>query len=100
MKAIKEDHRTAAIDARTRALLDFAEKLALAPAEVERADVDGLRAHGFDDRDLTDLAHNVAFFAYINRMGAALGVELEPFMLAGGETVAPGQALEDPPGAR
>lgn len=55
-----------------------------------RADVDGLRAHGFSDRDVTDAVHNVAFFAYVTRVAEGLGVELEPFMEAGGENVAPG----------
>ena len=65
----------------------------MAPETVERADVDALRTAGFTDRDITDAAHNVAFFAYINRMAAGLGVELEPFMHEGGENVAPGDAL-------
>ena len=48
-------------------------------------DVDNLRTQGFTDRDITDAAHNIAFFSYINRMGEGLGVEIEPFMEAGGE---------------
>ena len=92
--AIKNDHETAPIDAPTRALLDYAEKLARTPPTVTRDDVEQLRRHGFDDRAITDAAHNVAFFAYINRIGAGLGVELEPFMLSGGEHVAPGAPLE------
>lgn len=91
---MKDDFRAAPLDRATRALLEYAWKLALAPETVERADVDALRAVGFTDRDVTDAAHNVAFFAYINRMAAWLGVEMEPFMRAGGENVAPGDALE------
>jgi len=49
------------------------------------SDVDALRAQGFTDRDITDAAHNIAFFSYINRMAEGLGVDLEPFMEAGGE---------------
>lgn len=90
MRAVKNDHTTAPIDARARALLDFAVKLARTPPRIERSDVDELRKHGFDDRDVTDLVHNVAFFSYINRVGEGLGVELEPFMAAGGENVEPG----------
>ena len=53
------------------------------------ADVDNLRAQGFTDRDTTDAAHNIAFFSYINRMGEGLGVDIEPFMEAGGERTPP-----------
>jgi uncharacterized peroxidase-related enzyme len=96
VRALKDDPARAPLDAPTRALLDYARKLALRPWEMERADVEALRAHGFSDRDVTDLVHNVAFFAYINRVAEGLGVELEPFMLAGGENVAPGARLPDP----
>jgi len=97
VRAVKTDHRAAPIDPPTRALLDYADKLARRPAEMTREDVDRLRQHGFSERDVTDLAHNVAFFAYINRMAAGLGVDLEPFMLAGGENVAPGEPIAEPP---
>ena len=49
------------------------------------SDVDALRAQGFTDRDITDAAHNIAFFSYINRMAEGLGVNIEPFMGAGEE---------------
>ena len=90
---MKEDHRNAPVDPPTRALLDYASKLARTPAEMSGADVEELRAHGFDDLDITDLVHNVAIFAYINRVALGLGLELEPFMEGGGENVAPGAAL-------
>ena len=57
------------------------------------ADVEALRAQGFTDRDITDAAHNIAFFSYINRMAEGLGVDIEPFMEGGGEAVAPDQSL-------
>ena len=58
------------------------------------SDVDALRAQGFTDRDITDAAHNIAFFSYINRMAEGLGVSLEPFMEDGGESIAPREAPE------
>ena len=57
------------------------------------ADIDALRARGFTDRDITDAAHNIAFFSYINRMAEGLGVDIEPFMESGGEAVQPDQSL-------
>ena len=58
------------------------------------SDVDALRAQGFTDRDITDAAHNIAFFSYINRMAEGLGVDIEPFMDEGGESADPGQTLD------
>ena len=91
-QAIKTDWRTASLDDPTRALLTYAEKLTLSPGEMTQSDVDLLRAQNFTDRDITDAAHNIAFFSYINRMGEGLGVELEPFMEDGGESTAPKEA--------
>ena len=62
------------------------------------SDVEALRAQGFTDRDITDAAHNIAFFSYINRMGEGLGVSIEPFMTQGGESVTPKRSADDLPG--
>ncbi|MCP3916678.1 MAG: hypothetical protein GY711_14075 [bacterium] len=91
MRQVKEG--TAELDERGSAILGFADKLARTPTAVGPGDVEALKRAGLSDRDVTDLVHNVGFFAYINRIGAGLGVELEPFMLAGGENVAPGETF-------
>lgn len=93
VRALKEDPERAAVDAPTRALLRYADKLTRTPEQMNAEDVETLRSHGFSDRDITDAAHNIAFFAYINRMGQGLGVEQEPFMERGGENVAPDAPL-------
>ena len=41
-----------------------------------------LRAAGFDDVAIHDAAQVVAYFAYINRLAEALGVEPETFVRA------------------
>ena len=89
ISAIKTDWRAASIDEPTRALLTYAEKLTLSPGEMTQSDLDLLRAQDFTDRDITDAAHNIAFFSHINRMGEGLGVDTEPFMDEGGENLAP-----------
>jgi len=61
-----------------RALCDLAAKLTLTPAAVSRADVDGLRAHGWDDRAIHDAIQVIAYFNYINRVAEAVGIEGEP----------------------
>ncbi|MFT5150030.1 MAG: putative peroxidase-related enzyme [Planctomycetota bacterium] len=93
MRALKSSHKDAELTPADRALLDYAVKLTLRPAEVNEADVQRLRTVGFDDRAITDAAHNIAFFGYINRMAQGLGVELESFMQAGGERIAPDETL-------
>ncbi len=79
------DWRTAQLGAAERALCAFAEKLARQPAAMAEADVAELRAAGFVDRAIHDAAQIVAYFAYINRIAEALGVEPETFVRPWGE---------------
>ncbi len=44
------------------------------------ADVEALRAHGFDDVAINDAVQVIAYFNYINRIADCLGVDLEPEM--------------------
>lgn len=62
------DYPKADITDRQRAMLDVAVKLAVRPAEVSEADLDGLRAHGFDDDDIWDIGAITALFALSNRV--------------------------------
>jgi uncharacterized peroxidase-related enzyme len=59
------------------ALCRYAVRLTRSPSSVERADLEPLRAHGLDDRAIVDLNQVVAYFNYVNRIAAGLGVELE-----------------------
>jgi uncharacterized peroxidase-related enzyme len=70
--------RAADLDARQRAMLEFAEKLTDAPDAVEEADRDALREVGFADREIWDLAAVVAFFNMTNRMAAAVDMRPNP----------------------
>jgi len=65
---------------RLRALLQFAERLALDPAHFEEQHLQPLRDAGLDDRAIHDAAQAVAYFSYINRIADGLGVDLEPEM--------------------
>ena len=65
------NYRVARLDARQRAMLDFAWKLTTTPWLIEDADRDALRAVGFDDQAVFDLAETVAFFNLSNRMASA-----------------------------
>jgi uncharacterized peroxidase-related enzyme len=65
------NYRVASLDARQRAMLDFAWKLTTTPWLIEDADRDELRAAGFDEQAIFDLAETVAFFNLSNRMASA-----------------------------
>lgn len=60
--------RKADITARQRAMLAFAEKVAVNSALLEESDYETLREHGFDDEDIWDIGAIAAFFALSNRM--------------------------------
>ena len=60
--------RKADITDRQRAMLAFAEKVALNSAALEEVDYEAVRRHGFDDEDIWDIGAIAAFFALSNRM--------------------------------
>jgi len=68
------NHRKADITPRQKAMLDFALKVTRASHEVGDADFDALRAHGFDDEDIWDIAAISAFFGLSNRMANVIGM--------------------------
>jgi uncharacterized peroxidase-related enzyme len=65
------NYRTARLDPRQRAMLDFAVKLTAEPWAVEEADRARLREAGFSDRDIWDIAAVTGFFNMSNRVAAA-----------------------------
>ncbi len=60
-------------------MLDYAAKLTQAPWDMRQQDVVNLRASGFTDRAILDIAQVVAYYAYVNRIADGLGVSLESF---------------------
>jgi uncharacterized peroxidase-related enzyme len=79
VKALAEDFRRAALDPRSRAILEYADKLTREPWAVREADVAALRAAGLTDSAILDVAQVTAYYAYVNRLADGLGVELEGF---------------------
>jgi uncharacterized peroxidase-related enzyme len=71
---IAVNHRKADITPRQRAMLDFALKVTRASHDVGDADFEGLRAHGFDDEDIWDIAAISAFFGLSNRMANVINM--------------------------
>ena len=66
-------------------MLDYATKLTLTPWDMIEDDLQGLRAAGFCDRAILDIAQVVAYYAYVNRIADGLGVSLEPYWSEGRE---------------
>ena len=78
------NYRKADITPRQRAMLDFAMKVCLRSHEVEAADFEALKAHGFDDEDAWDITAITAFFGLSNRMANVTSMMPNPeFYLLG-----------------
>jgi len=78
------NYRKADISPRQKAMLDFAMKVCLRSHEIEDADFEALKAHGFDDEDAWDIAAITAFFGLSNRMASFSGMAPNPeFYLMG-----------------
>jgi len=65
------NYRAARLNARHRAMLDFAVKLTAEPWTVEEEDRARLRGAGFSDRDIWDISAVAAFFNMSNRVASA-----------------------------
>jgi uncharacterized peroxidase-related enzyme len=78
------NYRKAEITPRQRAMLDFAVKLSTRGGEIDEADFEALRTHGFDDEAIWDIGAITAFFALSNRLVHLTGTPPnDPFYLMG-----------------
>lgn len=68
------NYRVAPLDARQRAMLEFAEKATMASYTIVEADRQALREAGFSDRDIWDIANVAGFFNMTNRVASATGM--------------------------
>ena len=69
------DYRNAGLPAKEQVLLDYVWKLSKTPGEMTEADMNGLRAAGWSDAQIVATVHVTAFFAYMNRVAEAFGLE-------------------------
>lgn len=69
------NYRHAPLEPRERAMLDFAVKITEESHRCDEADLDRLRALGFSDEDVMDIAETAAMFNLTNRLANALGWE-------------------------
>ena len=75
-----EDWRNAGLEPADLALCEYTEKLTKYPTRVGSADIERLRAAGFDDRGISSATQVIAYFNYINRIAEGLGVPLEDWL--------------------
>ena len=66
------NYRTAALSERHLAMLDFAHKLTTTPSQMSEADRAALRAVGFTEADIFDIADVTGFFNMSNRVASAV----------------------------
>ena len=67
---IATNFRKADITDRQKAMLEFAEKVALQSDQITGPDFEALHAHGFSDEDIWDIGAVTALFALSNRMAS------------------------------
>ena len=72
--ALESGNPAAVFSGQDLAGLQYAAKLTNASAELSGADIDVLRAAGFDDGEILEINQVVAYFAYANRTVLGLGV--------------------------
>ncbi len=78
------NYRTADIDARQRAILDFAHAVNSRSHEVGPADIEALAEHGLDAEDAWDIMAITAFFGLSNRVASVTAMMPNPeFYLMG-----------------
>ena len=66
-----------ALDGVELALMRYAEKLTLTPADMVQADVQDLRDNGLDDGQILEANQIICYFNYVNRSINGLGVTTE-----------------------
>ncbi|MBI4046495.1 MAG: alkylhydroperoxidase [Devosia nanyangense] len=79
--AIQRDFRTAGLDAKDVAMLAYAQKVARNASEVNEADIADLRAVGFTDHEICDIALCASFRCFLSRLFDSLGAQTEPFFV-------------------
>ncbi|MBB5321385.1 peroxidase-related enzyme [Marinobacter oulmenensis] len=72
------NYRTANLDKRQRAMLDFASQLTRSPATTTEQDIQTLRDAGLSDRAIWDLSNLIGFYNMSNRVAIASDMQPNP----------------------
>ena len=71
--AVQKDFRTAGLPGRDVEMLAYAEKITKDASRVSQADIDRLRAVGFTDQQICDIALCASFRCFVSRFFDAMG---------------------------
>lgn len=77
--AIHRDFRNAGLSEKDVAMLAYAEQVTIDASRTTQADIDALRAVGFSDVNIADIAFCAAFRCFMSRYFDATGAQPEPF---------------------
>jgi len=75
--AIATDARESPLEPRERAMMAFAEQVALNADRISAADIDTLRSHGYRDEEIFDIAAAAAARCFFSKLLDALGVQAD-----------------------
>jgi uncharacterized peroxidase-related enzyme len=79
--AVQADHRNAGLSDQQVAMLDYAEQITRDASRIGQADIDRLRAVGFSDLNIADIALAASFRNFMSRYFDAVGATVEPEFL-------------------
>ncbi|MCZ6449587.1 MAG: peroxidase [Deltaproteobacteria bacterium] len=79
MEGIKEDYKRLEITPAELAMLDYAVKLTVTPSSIGQEDMEELRRHGFDDRDILDIIYVICLYNFNDRLADATGITGQDF---------------------
>ena len=74
---VAEDWRQCDLPANEQAMLEYVEKITFAATTVTKDDIENLRAKGWTDREILDIALVSAYYCFRCRIADGLGVELD-----------------------
>jgi uncharacterized peroxidase-related enzyme len=80
VEGVKQDYTRLELSASERAMLDYAVKLTVAPSTATEQDIETLRSHGFDDRDILDIIYVICLYNFNDRMADATGISGHDFL--------------------
>ncbi len=80
VEGVKQDYTQLDLPAAERAMLDYAVKLTVAPSTASEEDINELRKHGFDDRDILDIIYVICLYNFNDRLADATGISGHDFL--------------------
>jgi uncharacterized peroxidase-related enzyme len=83
VRAAIHDHTSVELSPRARAMADYAAALTRDPGSVTEGHILAMRAQGLSDTEVLNVNLIAAYFNFVNRIAAGLGVDVSPEEVAG-----------------